>query len=131
MRTSHTRHTGLKFALAIAATLQLTACATTSDPPYAALQSAQTAIKQAEQARVEPEASGEMVEAQQKLAAANEAVQHEDMDRAAVLAQESRVAAELALAKSEAAKADRVNAEIEASTDELEDQFEGNDGEPQ
>ena len=120
-----------RMALVVVAGTLLAACASTPDPPYERLQAAQTAISQAEQARVESSASAELREAHLKLAAANDAVRDEDMERAAMLAEESRAAAELAFAKSEATRADRVNADLEESVDAIEQDLERNDGEPQ
>ena len=85
--------------------LLLSACASPPTPPDQALQAAESAISHAEQARVADYASPELGIAREKLTAANAAVQREEMLLAERLADQSRVEAELALAKSQAAKA--------------------------
>ncbi len=96
------RHTPLaprpRLVVGIAAALLMGACASTPKAPTAAPQAAQQAIDTADRARVPDQASPELHEARDRLAAAQLAVQAKDMDRAERLAQESRVDAELALA---------------------------------
>jgi hypothetical protein len=87
-------------------------------PPVPAtnLQSAQQAIANAE--RVEPAtyAAVELGEARSKMSAAQQAVNEKEMADAARLADESRAAAELAAARTGAAKANAVNADIKRNT---------------
>lgn len=113
------------------ALLALAACASTPKAPDAALQAAEIAISHAASARIESDTSLEMREAREKLAAARRAVVREDMLQAERLAQESRVAAELAFAKAEADKAEAANADMRASIDALKVEMQRNAGDPQ
>ena len=106
-------------------------CASAPNPPTEALNAAEQAITQAERARIESNASPELRQARQELAAAYDAVQQEEMIRAQRLAQQSQAAAELALSKSEAAKADAANVDLEETIDALENEIDRNAGEPQ
>ena len=108
----------------------LSACATPM-PPSQALQAAESAIGNAEQARVADYASPELGMAREKLAAANAAVQDEQMLLAEHLADESRVEAELALAKSQAARAKVVNDEMLKSTESLKEEMQRKTGDSQ
>jgi len=101
-----------RLAAGLAAALLLGACASTPRPPTAALQAAQQAIDTADRARMPDQASPELHEARDRLAAANIAVEARDMDRAERLAEESRVDAELASATIDEAKARAVNEQI-------------------
>jgi hypothetical protein len=66
--------------------------------------------------------------ARTKLTAANAAVEREEMLLAERLAQQARVEAELALAKSQATKAQVVNDEMRKSTDSLKQEMQRNTG---
>jgi hypothetical protein len=96
--------TGLAKALAAAAVLAVSACATVP-PPTDELARAESAIKRAEEARVADYASPELQSAREKLVAARDAATRDDMLLAARLAEQSRIDAEVATAKTEAAKA--------------------------
>jgi putative cell wall-binding protein len=80
------------------------------------MKSAEQAITAADQTRVADAASPELKEAREKLTAAQSAVNDKQMDVAEMLAIEARLDAELASAKTEAAKARAVNDEIKQST---------------
>lgn len=108
--------------------LLLSACAAQAVPPNQALQAADSAISNAEQARVADYASPELGVARDKLAAAKAAVQREDMLLAERLADQSRVEAELALAKSQATKAKVVNDEMQKSINSLKQEMQRNTG---
>ncbi len=112
---------GSPFLLAAAATalLALSACASTPQPPIQALQAADSAIANAEQARVADYASTELTSARQKLAAAHAAVRNNQVVEAEYLAVESRMHAELALARAEELKAKAVNDDMQKSIDTL------------
>ena len=99
-------------AAGVALALLLGACASAPQPPTAALQAAQQAIDTADRARIADQASPELHEAREKLAAAQAAVQESKMYSAERLAQESRVDAELASATIEEAKSRAVNNEM-------------------
>ncbi|MCG5502093.1 DUF4398 domain-containing protein [Ectothiorhodospira lacustris] len=121
--------TSLRPAAALAGLLTLAACASTPPAPTHALQAAETAITNAEQARVADYASIELNEARENLAAARKAVQDEDMIRAERLAERSRVNAELASAKARLAKAKAINEEMETSIDVLQQEMQRGTGE--
>ena len=113
------------------ALLALAGCVSTPKAPDAALQAAKIAISHAETARSESGTSPELREARDKLAAARSAVVRKDMLQAERLAQESRVAAELAFAKAEADKAAAINADMRTSIDALKVEMQRNAGDPQ
>ena len=119
---------GLSLRLAAAGLLLLGACATVPQPPTQALQAAELAIANAEQARVADYASPELGEARENLTAARNAVQQKHMVLAQQLAEQSRVNAELATAKAESAKAKAVNDEMRKSTDTLKQEMQRNPG---
>jgi hypothetical protein len=89
--------------------LMLAACSSPQQEPTEALQAAELSITNAERARVADHASAELSEAREKLAAAYVAVNENEMIRAQRLAEQARVDAELAIAKSQAVKAADVN----------------------
>ena len=99
-------------AAGVALALLLGACASAPQPPTAALQAAQQAIDTADRARIADQASPELHEAREKLAAAQAAVQESKMHSAERLAQEARVDAELASATIDEAKSRAVNDEM-------------------
>lgn len=111
----------------IAGVLLLAACASTPEPTVA-LKAAEQAIAAADRTRVADTASPELSEAREKLAAAQSAAQAERMVESERLAVESRVDAELAFARIEAAKARAVNEEMERSTDTLTQEMNRNAG---
>ncbi len=117
-----------RFAASAGGLLLLAACASVPMPPTEALKAAEQAIASAEKARVADHASPELGEAREKLTAANAAVQKEDMVVAQRLAEQSRADAELALAKSEAAKAKAVNDEMKTSTEAMKQEMQRNPG---
>jgi len=102
----------LRVAAGIALAMLLGACASPPQPPTAALQAAQQAIDTADRARIADQASPELHEAREKLAAAQAAVQESRMRSAERLALESRVDAELASATIDEAKSRAVNDEM-------------------
>lgn len=97
----------------------LAACASAPIAPDSALDAAKVAISNAEKAEAGQFASAELGEARDKLASANSAVKEENMVVAERFAQESRVQAELASARTAAAKAAAVNKEMERGADAL------------
>ncbi len=118
----------LQLASAAAGLLALAACATTPPAPTAALNAASQAIANAEQARAAEYAPAELGQARDELAAARTAVQNEQMVAARRLAEQSRAGAELAFAKTEAAKAKAVNDETRKSTEEIKQEMQRNPG---
>ena len=119
----------LRLAAGLAGVLMIAACASTPPAPTGQLQSAQLAISNAERTDAGRYAAGELGEARTKLAYANTAVQEERMVAAAQLADQSRVEAELASAKTAAAKAQVVNDEMKRSTGTLIDEMQRSSGE--
>ena len=118
----------LRIATGLAGALMITACASTP-APTAQLQAAQQAIAAAERTDASRHAAVELGAAQARLASANSAVQAEEMEAAARLADESRVEAELATARSASVKARMVNEEMKRSTGTLIDEMQRNSGE--
>jgi hypothetical protein len=116
--------------VALSSMLLLSACATTP-APQAALQAAELAITSAEQARVADYAAPELGEARSKLNAARTAVQEKDMVLAERLAEQSRLGAELAIARAEVAKTKTVNDEMQKSTDVIQQEMQRKTGIPQ
>lgn len=105
-------------ALGVAIVL-ISACVSTSMAPTAALQEAQEAIASAEQMGARQFAGAELDEAQQQLKKAKGFVSKEQMIDAERFARQSLVSAELALARTESAKATAINREMELGADAL------------
>jgi len=104
--------------------LLLSVMACSSAPaPVAELQAAEQAILTAEQARVTTYAATELAEARQKLQDARAAVVQKDMLQASRLAQQSKLDAELAIARAGAAEALAVNDEMKKSTEILQQEM--------
>ena len=97
--------------------------------PTTNLQAAQLAIANAERVDAATLAGVELGEARGKLAAAQRAVEEKEMIEAQRFADEARAVAELAAAKSGAAKAIAVNKDIERSTATLIDEMQRKTGE--
>ena len=91
--------------------------------PVAELAAAEQAILTAEQARVNTYAASELAEARKKLQDARAAVVQKDMLQASRLAQQSKLDAELALARAGAAEAMAVNDEMKKSTEILQQEM--------
>jgi hypothetical protein len=110
-------------AVLAAAVLFFAACASAPQPPTGALDAAQSAIVTAERANAGRFAASELGEARDKLAQARDAVEKEEMLTAKRLADESRVTAELASARTESAKALAINTEMERSVNALDEEL--------
>lgn len=95
--------------------LVLAACASAPIAPVQQLQAAEIAIRGAEQESVAEFSPMELRQAHDKLTAARTAVQAEQMELALRLANESRISAELATAKTAEMKAGAVNEEMQQS----------------
>jgi hypothetical protein len=119
----------LLLASAMVGMLILVGCASVQQPPMAELQAAELAITDAERSSAADYASAELGEARDKLRAAQSAVAQEKMVQAKHLAEESRVDAELASAKVEAARAAVVNDEMRKSIDTLKQEMQRSTGE--
>lgn len=103
-------------------------CASAPQAPTDAIQAAEIAIGKAEQARVTEYAAIDLQSARDKLAAAREAVTAKHMVEARRLAEQSRVDADAATAKTEAAKAKLVNTEMQRSNDALRQEIQRKNG---
>ena len=112
----------------VALTFMLSACASEPKPPTQALQAAELAISNAEQARIADYASPELGEAREKLTAARLAVEKKDMIAAQRFAEQAQVDADLATAKQGVAKAKTVNDEMSKSTSTLKQEMQRNTG---
>jgi hypothetical protein len=97
----------------------LSACASAPLAPTASLDAAKVAIANAEKADASQHAGAELGEAREKLVLANGAVKDENMVLAERLAEQSRVEAELASARTATAKAVAVNEELSRGNDAL------------
>lgn len=106
-------------AVGAAALLTLSACASTPPPPTDALNAAERAVNLAQESGVSDYASPELKSAREKLVLAREAVARQDMGTASTLAEQARLDAELATAKSAVAKAQAVNDEMKKSNETL------------
>jgi uncharacterized protein DUF4398 len=123
MNSSFKRPTVIRRRLRIAlpALLVFAAAAIASTPPPVTnLEAAQQAIANAERVDAASLAAVELGEARAKLAAAEKSVADKEMVVAAQLADEARADAELAAARTGAAKAKAVNADIAKGTATLE-----------
>lgn len=115
-------------ALTTIVAFSLSACASSPVQPTRALQAAESAIADAEQARVVDFAAPELKAAREKLIAANSAVLQEDMVLAGYLATESTAEAELALAITAMTKNKAVNEEMQKSINTLKQELDRNSG---
>lgn len=103
----------LLIAAALAGALLLvSACTSAPTAPPASLNEAKLAIEAAEMADASHYATAELDEARQKLMSADAAFLAEDLVLADRYAEQSTLTAELATARTEAAKAQAVNAEL-------------------
>ncbi len=118
----------LPMSIVFVGALTLVSCMSKPVAPTQELQSAEQSITQAEQARVADYASPELREAREKLTAAQAAVRKEDMTQARRLAEQSKVEADLAMAKAQVAKAQLVNDEMKKGTKSLEQEMQRNTG---
>ena len=117
-----------RMAVGVTAVLLLAACASTPPAPTANLQAAQQAIAAAERSEAARYAPGELSEAHTKLALADSAVSEKKMVVAERFADQSRAEAELASAKTSAAKANAVNDEMKRSNGTLIDEMKRGSG---
>ena len=101
----------------------IAACASAPPAPDSALDAAKVAITNAEKAEAGQFAAAELGEARTKLALADNAVREESMVVAERFAQESRVQAELASARTAMAKSAAVNKEMERGADALNEEM--------
>ena len=104
-------NTATRLASVSGAALLAAGCAS-APPPTAQIESARQAIEDAERAQAAQYAAPELSQARSKIASADTAVQNEEMEQAARLAAEARADAELASARTAAAKAHAANDEI-------------------
>lgn len=105
------------------ATVVLVACAAAPVPPTESMNMARDAITTAEQSESRRYAGAELEEANRHLAAAEKALEAERMIEAERLANQARIAAELAMARTEAAKAAAINREMERGAEALDEEM--------
>ncbi len=110
--------------------LVLAACQSSPLPPVQQMQAAQFAIASAEQERATDFVPLDMRLAHEKLTAARVAIESEEMELATRLADESRVSAELASAKTAEMKARAMHDEMQQSFDTLQREILRNTGSP-
>ena len=101
----------------------LAGCAATPEPPTALLKAASDTIDDAERANARQYAGSELDQAQDKLRRAKVAVESGDMLEAEHLAQQARVTAELAMARTDAARASEINRQLRQDADALEEEM--------
>lgn len=118
----------LPVAAGVLATLFLAGCATAPPAPTAKLQAAQQAIASAERTEAGRYAAGDLGSARTKLASADSAVSEKRMILAGQFADESRAEAELASARTSAAKAAAVNDEMKRGNGTLVEEMKRNTG---
>jgi hypothetical protein len=99
------------------------ACASTPPAPTRSLDAARTAVTTAEKADAGRYAAAELGEAREKLAQADSAVAAKSMLAAERLAEQARVEAELASARTDAAKAVAVNKDMRRGGDALSEEM--------
>ncbi len=108
----------------------LGACATTATPPSNSMAEAREAIRIAQDSGARQYAPAELDDAQQHLSKAEAAINEEQMTVAERSAERARVTAELATARTEAAKATNINKEMEQAAKALREEM-GRTGEQQ
>ncbi|GLX79465.1 hypothetical protein tinsulaeT_28050 [Thalassotalea insulae] len=109
--------------------LTFSACALNKQDPSQAMQAAQFAIDNADQNRLSGYALPELSQARDKLTAARAAEHKKNMKLAKYLADESKISAELASAKTAYIKADQINKDMIKSIDVLKQEMQRNKGE--
>lgn len=119
---SATKRLGINTAL-IVILATLVGCASAPVAPEADLTAAREAIASAERSDARQYAGAELDEAKQKLMQAEEAVESEQMLDAEHLAQQSRVVAELAMARTAEAKASAINRQLMKDADALDEEM--------
>jgi|SoiMethySBSTD1v2_1073268.scaffolds.fasta_scaffold641536_1 hypothetical protein len=119
----------LRCALPVLFVLAASAAFAKTPPPDTNLQAAQQAIANAERVDAASLAPVELGQARAKLSAAEKAVAEKEMIAGAQLADQARADAELAAARTGAAKAKAVNADIKHSIATLEEEMQRKSGE--
>ncbi len=119
MPSMNARASRLGLMALLAGGLIVTGCASAPVAPVTSLDAARAAIVSAERFDAGRFAASDLGDARQRLALADAAVREQRMEQAERFATEARVGAELAYAKTEAAKAAAINAEMQRSEDAL------------
>jgi hypothetical protein len=110
-------------AAALFALLTLSACSAAAPRPDDAMVRAKSAVDQATTAGSAQYAAVDLNDAQAKLQSANEAETRGDYKQARYMAEESQTDAELALAKTQAAKAAESAKQVQQGNQALQDQM--------
>jgi hypothetical protein len=114
---------GTVAAVALLAALAISACSVPAPRPDNALVQAKSAVDQAATAGSQQYAAVDLNNAQTKLLSANEAEVKGNYRQARYLAQEAQVDAELALAKTQAAKAQEAAKQVRQGNQALQNQI--------
>jgi len=122
------RRSHLRSAITITGLMALGACASTPPAPVSNLAAARLAISNAERIDAGHFAAGELTEARGELASADAAVADKQMVRAARLADQSRVEAELASARTDTMKSQAVNDDMQRSNKTLVEEMQRGEG---
>jgi hypothetical protein len=117
-----------RLATGLLAAVSIAGCASTPPAPTEKLQAAQQAIASAERTEAGRYAAVDLAAARTRLASADTAVSEKKMIVAGQLADESRAEAELASARTAAAKAAAVNEDMKRSTSILIDEMKRSTG---
>ena len=121
------RYAGTLSAMLLLSGVGLVGCASSSHAPDS-IRAAEVAIAHAEQARVADYTSPELIDARTKLAMSRNELAARHEKQAEQLAEQARLSAELAVARSQAAKAEAVNAETRKSTEVLKQEMQRQTG---
>ncbi len=97
----------------------LVGCASAPEPPTASLAKAASTIDDAERAGARQYAGADLDEAKARFAQAEGALESEKMTEAGQFAEQAGVAADLAMARTEAAKASEINRQLHQDADAL------------
>ena len=121
------RHSGIRHTvMLLSSTVLIMSCASAPEAPVGQIQAAEQAIANAERAQVVRYASIELNIARTELTAARAAVGEKNMPQAERLALQSKLSADLAMAKAELLKAQTVNQDMQQSIDALQQEAQRN-----
>jgi hypothetical protein len=110
---------GVRVAALLSGAIVLGACASQPPAPDASIAAARLAISTAERADAGHYAAADLTEARSEMTSAESAVAEKKMIRAERLADQARVEAELAAARTSAIKSQTVNADMQRSNSTL------------
>ncbi len=114
----------LKIGVLFSTVLLIIGCSTGKKPPTEKIANAELAISRAQDNNAREFAAVELRQAQDNLEQAKQAVQEEEFDKAARLAEQALMDASLAETKAESEKASKAAAEMRESIDTLKQEVE-------